>query len=382
MILTHKTEIFPNKLQQQALERNFGVRRFYFNIAIHFLRKEYGDLKENRKSLTKKLIMSLRKDLFREKYYEIVRTASSHIIDTALEDVMFALNTLWKHKVKDIKYRKKKYSNTCRFFKKTPEALQSDGISKILKLPSLKEIEMAEPLRWKNADIKTVTVKKIANRFFASITCEIPDCDRPEKTYKHLGIDWGISSYITGFDGSNLLESDFEKKTLDTLDERINKYQRKLSKKVLNSKNFTKTKTKLQQNYLDFNNYRDDFIKKLVKNLSDKYDSVTLEDLGMRFVTSNRRLAHKAKQKPFYLLKVAFINKFSQLGKKVYLVPKTFPSTQTCSNCGNVKTGKEKLILGEKIYNCKHCGYIINRDVNAAINLFTYKNLKEASLES
>ena len=93
-------------------------------------------------------------------------------------------------------------------------------------------------------------------------------------------------------------------------------------------------KTKLQQAYLDFVNYRYDFIHQVVHEINLAYDSVTLENLNMNFPRKNKRLSAAVRRKPYYLLKIALINKFKQYGKKVYLVGTSYPSTQTCYECG------------------------------------------------
>ena len=380
MILTHKTECFPTPSQEGLFEKCFGMRRFYFNKTIMTLRHKHGDLKENRKLITKKEVMSYRRDVFRDHYYELVRSVPSHILDTAIEDVMFALNSLWK-KGREITLRKKKASNTFRFCKSGANPFRYTNGEKCITLPTVKTLKMAEPLRWDDADIRTVTIKRTAGRYFICITCEVPDLPRYQNRNRHVAIDWGIKTYITAFDGTDVLVGDFDQAKLDRLDKRVASYQKALARKTRFSKNWHKAKTKLEQAYLNFVNYRHTEVKDMVKYIDEHYDSVTLENLGMRFVSSNRRLARRAAQKPFYLLKATLINKLAQTGKSVFLVPKGYPSTQTCNSCGNVKVGVEKLKLGDKVYECKVCGHTDDRDVNAAKNLWSYKNLEVATLE-
>jgi putative transposase len=190
----------------------------------------------------------------------------------------------------------------------------------------------------------------------------------------------GIKTYLTCYDGKEIIEADFNDDKLLKLDKNIKKHQKNLAKKVKYSSNWFKAKAKLEQAYLNFNNYRLDEIHKIVHFINENYDSVTLEDLGMKFVFKNRRLAHKAKQKPFYLFKEALVNKFLLYGKSVYKIPRAYPSTQLCNSCGNVKTKNDKMKLGESVYRCTHCGVIIDRDENAAMNIYNYKNLEEIVL--
>ena len=391
MMITHKTEIFPTSEQVKQIEINFGLRRFFFNKSIMLLKHKYGDLKKNKKLIKKKELMEYRKTIFRTKYKELARKGISQVLDTSIEDVQFALDSLWC-KGRDIMLRKKKESNTFRICR---SGVKPDGSTSafvlhpenkaLIRLPKMDYVEMAEEFRWeyRPETIRTVTVKKEAGRYFIAITCEIPDPKPLPKTNKSLGIDWGLKQYITGFDGDNIVTADFDNGKLFKLDKRVARYNKRLARGKRFSKNWLKVKNKLQQAHLKFVNYRYDFIHKLVHEINQAYDSVTLENLGMKFVTQNKHLAAAARRKPYYLLKAALINKFNQYGKKVYLVDKTYPSTQTCYQCGYVKKGEEKLKLGEHTYHCnnKNCGHIDDRDENAAKNLWACKEVTLATLE-
>ena len=389
MMVTHKTEIFPNQEQVKQIEINFGLRRFFFNKSIMTLKHKYGDLKANKRLIKKKELMEYRKTLFRAKYKELVEKTSSHVLDTTIEDVQFALDSLWR-KGKDILLRKKKNSNTFRICR---AGVKPDGGSysfnfhpdnkALIRLPKMGYVEMAEELRWEETPktIRTVTVKKTANRYFIAITCEIPDPKPLKKANKSLGIDWGVKTYITAFDGDDVFTADFDNRKLKRLDRRVVRLNKRLARGVQYSKNWLKVKTKLQQAYLKFVNYRYDFIHNIVHEINQAYDSVTLENLKMGFVKQNRRLSAAVRRKPYYLLKVALINKFKQYGKKIYLVGKNFPSTQTCYQCGHVKKGEEKMKLGEHTYHCKNCGHVDDRDANAAKNLWACKDVTLATLE-
>ena len=389
MILTHKTEIFPNQEQVKQIEINFGMRRFFFNKTIILLKHKYGNLKENMKLIKKKELMENRKTVFRTKYRGLVKKTTAHVLDTSIEDVQFALDSL-KRKGKDILLRKKKYSNTFRICRSgaRPDGgcysfhLHPDN-KVLIRLPKMGYVEMAEELRWEELPetIRTVTIKKEANRYFIAITCEIPNPEPLPKSNKSLGIDWGLKQYVTAFDGDDIVAADFDNGKLIKLDKKVARFNQCLARGKRFSKNWLKAKTKLQQAHLNFVNYRYDFIHKIVHEINLGYDSVTLENLNMDFPKKNKRLSAAVRRKPYYLLKVALINKFNQYGKKVYLVGKTYPSTQTCYNCKRVKKGEEKMELGDHTYHCNHCGHRDDRDENAAKNLWACKEVTLATIE-
>ena len=388
MILTHKTEIFPNQEQVKQIEINFGMRRFFFNKTIMTLKHKYGNLKENKKLIKKKELMEYRKTVFRSKYKDLIEKTSTHVLNTSIEDVQFALDSLWR-KGRDIMLRKKKYSNTFRICRSgvkpdgscTSFILHPDNKA-LIRLSKMGYVEMAEELRWEDHSetIRTATVKKEANRYFIAITCEIPNPPPLPKTGKSLGIDWGLKQYITAFDGDDVFTADFDNGKLIKLDKRVARFNKRLARCKRFSKNWLKVKNKLQQAHLNFVNYRYDFIHQTVHEINLAYDSVTLENLRMGFAKQNKHLAAAVRRKPYYLLKEALINKFKQYGKKVYLVSKTYPSTQTCYNCGHVKKGNEK-IARERTYHCKNCGHVDDRDENAAKNLWACKEVTLATIE-
>lgn len=395
-ILTHKTQIFPNKEQIDLIEQAFGMRRFFFNRTLMELKHRFNnDLYNNKKNITRRMLTEMQKDIFRSKYKELTKTVPSVILNTAMEDLQSALTSLWskskwkknknqentnKNRIRkgklslknDILLRKKKDSNTARWQRKDATSFKyskEKGISLIL----LGFITMATPLKYEFSDnIKVATIKKEAGKYYISIVMGVQDSEIKTfpKTYKHVAFDWGINTFMTGFDGKEHFSLNFDKSLIKKKDKIIALRQRCLSKKKRFSSNWYKAKTKLQLAYKRKENYIDEFIKYEVFKLVNKYDSITLEDLNMSFVMKNSRLARVSSRQPYYKFKIIAFNKFSHSDKKIFLVDNKFPSTQVCSCCGNVKTKEDKMKLGEKVYKCKACNFEIDRDENAAINIY------------
>lgn len=139
--------------------------------------------------------MSLRKDLILAKYREWKLTVPDPILYTTMEDLCKAIDSL-KTKGKDIKLRKKKESNTFRICQSGTQCFWYDNRTQLIGLPQftkykLPKLKLAEPIRWNNPNIRTVTIKKMANRYWISITCEVPDRPKSLNLNRHLGIDWG-----------------------------------------------------------------------------------------------------------------------------------------------------------------------------------------------
>ena len=389
MMLTHKTECFPSEAHKQFFERCFGMRRFFFNVSITELKRRYNrSLKENVKKIKTKEIMSLRKELILAKYRELKLTVPDQILYTTMEDVVFAIDSLRKPKGKDIKLRKKKESNTFRICKSGGgNTFGYSSGEKYIGLPqftkyNLPKLKLAEPIRWENPNIRTVTIKKEAGRYWIAITCEVDDSlfPKPKNQNRAIGIDWGVKTYVTGYDGGEeILEADFDMVRLSKLDLKMRRAHKGLLRKVKYSKNWEKAKTKLQQAYLDLNNFRYAEIDTIVKYIVDNYDVVIMESLNATFFSKNRKLSRLMALKPPYFLKMKLLNKLKQQGKKLYVVPSNFPSTQICNACGYRKVGDEKMELGEHTYHCHHCGHVDDRDANAAKNIYSCRNLEEVT---
>jgi putative transposase len=105
--------------------------------------------------------------------------------------------------------------------------------------------------------------------------------------------------------------------------------------------------------------------------LVDNYDTITIEDLNVSGMIKNKNLSSSIHESLFYKFK-KFLQYKSEWNKRnLMIADRWFPSTQTCPSCGNVKKGKDKLNLSQRIYECD-CGHVADRDINAGINLLEY----------
>lgn len=383
MFISQKTEFFPTEDQKKNIEITFGMRRMIFNKYIHILKRKYGNLKENKEKISIKEIMSYRKDIFRSKYKNFLNLIPSTILDSTADDVCYSIKSLWR-KGKNIRYKTKKEGDFT--FRIERNGVRKDGSSstfkykdKMLRIPRIGFLQLAEDLRWeiKPDTIRRVTIKRRLHRYFICITFEIDDLPRKEKLLNsHIGLDWGIKTYLTGYDGDNSFFIDMDNSRLKFFDFRIRKYQKELIRRKVYSKNWYKTKTKLSDTYLKLSNYKNDFINQVVSYFEKEYDFVILEELNMNFAFQNKKISHKVMQKPYYFFKFRLIEKFKMNHKDVFRVPRNYPSTQICSCCGKQKEGKDKIKLQDRIYKCSSCNNQIDRDINAAINIYSVNKLE------
>jgi putative transposase len=139
--------------------------------------------------------------------------------------------------------------------------------------------------------------------------------------------------------------------------------RRKGIKASANAKKFYTTQAKI---YAQISNQRKDYLQKTTTAIARKYSHIQIEDLNIRGMVANRKLSAAISDLGFYEFRRMLEYKQPIYGCKVELVDRWFPSSKTCSSCGCVK---EKLSLSERVFRCSDCGFEIDRDLNAALNL-------------
>ena len=247
-----------------------------------------------------------------------------------------------------------------------------------IKIPTLKFVRVKEygyiP---KNANIKSGTISKIADRYFLSLVMEIDDIVKTENTgTKGLGVDLGIKDTAICSDG-RVFKNINKTKKVKKLKKKLKREQRKMSRSVEYSKsekiklkelkNFNKKKLKVQKIFYRLNCIRDDYNNKMVDEITrTKLKYITIENLKVSNMMKNRHLSKAIQEQNFFEIRTKLINKCKERNIELRIVDTFYPSSKTCSCCGSIK---KDLKLNDRIYKCSNCGIEIDRDYNASINL-------------
>jgi len=247
-----------------------------------------------------------------------------------------------------------------------------------IKIPTLKFVKVKEygyiP---KNANIKSGTITKIADRYFLSLIIEVDDIVKTKnKNIKGLGIDLGIKDTAICSDGM-VFKNINKTIKIKKLKKKLKREQRKMSRsieyskskkiKLKECKNFNKKKLKVQRIFYRLNCIRDDYNNKIVDEITRvKLKYITIKDLKVSNMIKNRHLSKAIHKQNFYSIRTKLINKCKERNIELRLVDTFYPSSKTCSCCGSVK---KDLKLNDRIYKCYNCGIEIDRDYNASINL-------------
>lgn len=207
--------------------------------------------------------------------------------------------------------------------------------------------------------IKTCTIKREMDKWYVCFSCEVEPEYLP-KTGKAVGIDVGIEKFAALSDGSLIENPKFLRKS----EAKLKREQRKLSRRKRGSNSRKKQKTKLAKIHRKIKNQRNDFLHKESTKLVRNYDTIVFEDLKIKNMVKNHHLAKSISDASWSRFIEYTTYKAVSAGKKVILVnPRN--TSQICSNCGKpVPKG-----LSVRVHKCPHCGLVLDRDVNAAINI-------------
>ena len=156
--------------------------------------------------------------------------------------------------------------------------------------------------------------------------------------------------------------------SLKKQENKINKLQKQLSRKVKGSNNRDKARIKLAKAYERLVNQRENYIHSVVNELLKYYDTIYMEDLNVNGMLKNHKLAKAIQEVGFYRFKSVLLDKSVNNGKRVVFVDRFYPSSKTCSCCGSIYKG---LTLNDREWRCPSCGKIHDRDLNAAMNILT-----------
>ena len=239
------------------------------------------------------------------------------------------------------------------------------GDPKALRLPRIGRVHCMENVtkRVGDARILRVTISQRTGRWFASLTVEREDGPvvRVPKG-SAVGVDLGIKNLATLSDGSVIENPRYLKKS----EQKLKRAQRALSRKMLGSNRRAMAKARVARIHAHVASQRNDALHNLTTHLANKYSEISAEDLNVAGMTKNHALAKSVMDASFGEFRRQLEYKTARTGARLNIVNRWYPSSKMCSRCGRVKT---KLSLSERTYRCEHCGLVIDRDLNAAINI-------------
>lgn len=356
--LSHKIELKPTNTQRTFLLKSCGVSRVGYNSALHLWKTEYELGNKPSMYSIKKKINSLKKENFPWSY-----EVSKCCIEESIIDLGKAFNSFFKVKnTKYPKFKKKGINDSFRL-----NNLNFKLLNNKLKIAKLKKpITLCESLRFKGK-ILSCTISRQAAKWFASINVEL-DWDESifeKRKPSFLGIDLGIKHLAVLSNGEVF---DGPKSYKENL-KRLKRISRSFSRKVKGSNNWRKHKIKISKLHQKIYNIRKDFLDKLSTYVCKNFSVVTIENLNVSGMLKNSKLSRAIADMGLYRFRVMLEYKAKLYCSKIVLADRFFPSSKLCSCCGNKK---EELSLSDRTYKCTKCTFILDRDLNASLNLMNY----------
>ena len=370
-----KVALDPSPAQERLLLSHAGAARFAFNAGLAHVKEaiEAGDKPEWSFYSLRKWWNS-NKDTLAVGEDGVIWWAenSKESYSSGLEALAKGLSNWVKSRRGDRKGRcvgfpkfKAKDRATPRFAYTTGGFGLIQGDPKALKLPRIGRVHCMENVaeRIDGARVLRMTVSKRAGRWYASLTVEReePAVRRAPKGGA-VGVDLGVKTLATLSDGT-IIENP---RCLATSERRLKKAQKALSRKVKGSRRRAKARAKVARLHAHVANQRIDAMHKATTWLASTFSEICIEDLNAAGMVRNHRLAKAVSDAAFGEFRRQLEYKTASSGAALRVIDRWYPSSKICSKCGRVKA---KLSLAERVYRCDGCGLVMDRDLNAAVNI-------------
>lgn len=360
MMIAHRIALKPNNRQRTYFAKACGVARLAYNWGLVAWQQQYQAHKENPDN-PKPTAMLLHRQLNaikRDKFpfmLEVTKCAPQQ----ALKHLGYAFKNFWTGRAKYPQFRKKGHRDS---FYISNDQFKIAGSR--IKIPNLGWVRMAENVRF-SGKIMSATVSRVADRWFVSITIDTEIQPKQAENQSAIGVDLGVSSLATLSNGERMAGA----KPYSALLNRLKRLNRSLSRKTKGSKNREKAKRKLARLHAKIKNIRQDHLHKLTTKLAQKYQAIAIEDLNVKGMMKNRRLARSVVDMGFFEFRRQLAYKVALRGGTLVVADRWFASSKLCSCCG---FKMEKMPLSVRSWQCPQCRAQHDRDVNAAKNLRNY----------
>jgi len=365
MLLAHKVELRPTPAQVGYLEKACGHRRHCWNHMRAWFSQRDSD---------GNLIFKWSKAAGYQFFMKVLRVefpwyseVSSVITRNVIDDLDNAFKNFFRRVKKGEKpgYPKPKKKGVKDGFA-IRDAAKFDVKNKTLRIEKLKtRIDMRQPIRF-GGKFKQVTISKRAGKYYASILVETDEYDPKDVDRQpSVGVDFGLKSLAILSNGEVIENYKLLRNNLC----KLRKLQRSLSRKVKGSNGYAKAKLKIQKLHFLIARQRAAIAHQLSDYLTKTFDRIVLENLNVKGMMKNRKLSRAIADVGWGMLRQFIEYKAILRNCIVVIADRFYPSSKTCSICGEVK---EILTLEDRIYECGSCGFTIDRDLNAAINLNNY----------
>ena len=369
MLRAIKVRLYPNKAQEQTLQKVLGSYRFVYN---HMLARKQDAYKSDKTNLgLAQLSKCFHHELLKDEQYDWLKEQNTKVMNQAIRQMLTAYDKFFKEHKGFPKFKSKRDKQSALFPIGAISKKNTFDTRKITLTKKLKDIKFRcsdlyhKRLQKYKDNIRSATLSKTKSGCYTlSILVDMNDNEliKFNKTGRDVGIDLGVKDFVITSDGEVFENKHFFKKD----EKRLTKLQRQLSKKRKGSSNFHKQCKRIARVFETITNKKENYIHSVVNYLLHHYETIYMEDLNTSGMLKNHKLAKAIQEVGFYKFKMVLSTKALQNDKKVVLIGRYYPSSKTCSQCGYIH---KELKLKDRQWQCPNCGANHDRDYNAALNI-------------
>ena len=376
MIKSFKVRIYPTKSQEALIWKHIGSCRFIWNYMLAEQERLY-DLGERHLSAFDmiNLLKPLKNDGEHEWLYEVSNTS----LQIACQDLDKAYKSFFKKQSGFPKFKSRKRSKSNYPICATGFYF-SEGKVQIQKLGKVKYKTDFDLPQGRDAKFSNPRISFVNGKWILTFGMECEN-QTPELTEKKVGIDLGIKDLaVVAIDNESAVFHNINKsQSVRKLKRKITYLQRSISRKYeqnrvgdkyFKTNNILRQEIKLRRLHARLSNIRSNYIHQCTHYIVSKLPCrVVMEDLNVSGMMKNEHLSKAIQEQCFFEFIRQMKYKCEWNGIEFIQVSRFYSSSKTCSNCGCIK---HDLKLSDRTYSCSECGFVIDRDLNAAINLMKY----------
>lgn len=378
MIRGYRIKIFPKEEQKKMIHKSFGCSRFIYNWCIDRISENYNETKKTLSSIElQKEIVILKKQI----EYSWLNEVSANMLKQVTIDCSNAYKRWFKliKQNNNIKgkprYKSRKSKQNC---PTRTDRMTFNG--RYVHLEKIGNVKLSKVKIDLDGKLMNARLNFDGIDYWLSFSVEYKDIQLEEKPKTEpIGIDLGLKTLVYCSNGNT-----YEKPHTKMIDKKIKYLQRKISKiyqpmidycketrtkfsTLKKSNNLTKLEKELRKYQIRKTNILDSNIHRITSDLIKiNPEKIVIEDLNVKGMMSNHKLARSIQSSKFYEIRRQLMYKCKNNNIELTVADRFYPSSKTCSSCGKIK---DDLKLKDRVYRCPQCGAVIDRDLNAAINL-------------